>query len=366
MIFDTDAHVEECLETFAGVASDPRWAKQAPAIVEGQGRAFWHIEGYIHPKIAGRGVYTFGTPHKQGAGDDPARKASRASQELTTPQARLEDMDREGIDVSVNFPTLFLVYPVADNPAYLEALVRSYNDWIAAKSAGSGGRLRWVAALPWPTVAAATAELRRVKDKGACGVLILGTVSHMTLDDPALDPFYAEAERLRMPVCVHVGFSYPPLSQLYSSLYQALAAPFVLPTFMAFTAMIGGGVLDRFPKLRVGFFEAGIEWVPYWLDRLERFYRQPPGGSRDVGLPQRPPTDYLKSGNVFFSCELDERKIAAVAEDIGEDCIVYASDLPHAHRVFNAVELFRQRSDVPPKLKEKILGVNGRRFYEDV
>jgi len=55
-----------------------------------------------------------------------------------------------------------------------------------------------------------------------------------------------------------------------------------------------------------------------------------------------------------------------VAEDIGEDCIVYASDLPHAHRVFNAVELFHQRSDVPAKLKEKILGVNGQRFYEDV
>lgn len=366
MIFDTDAHVEESVETFAALATDPRWKQQAPTIVDGANRGFWRIEGYLHPKVVGKGVYTFGTPHRPGDhGVDLARKTNRGSQELTDPAARLADMDQEHVDVSVNFPTLFLTYPVADDSAFLGALVRSYNDFMAARSKGSGGRLRWVAALPWPDVEGATAELRRVHELGACGVLLLGTVGEMPLEEARLFPFYAEAERLGMPLCVHVGWGFPPLTNLYSTIFQAIATPFVLPIFMAFTAMIAGGVLDRFPKLRVGLFEAGIEWVPYWIDRLARFYRQPPGGSRDVGLPGHEPIEYIKRGNLFFSCELDERKITAVAEDIGDDCIVYASDLPHAHRVFSAVDLFRDRNDVPAALKDKILGANGQRFYEE-
>ncbi len=47
---------------------------------------------------------------------------------------------------------------------------------------------------------------------------------------------------------------------------------------------------------------------------------------------------------------------------IGADCILYSSDLPHAHRVFDALKVFRDRDDVPDKTKAKILA-NGARFF---
>jgi predicted TIM-barrel fold metal-dependent hydrolase len=184
----------------------------------------------------------------------------------------------------------------------------------------------------------------------------------MKLDDRRLDPFYAAAQARAQPICVHVGWSYPPISDLYDNVYETMITPFVLPLFMGFSSVLIGGVLERFPKLKVGFFEAGVEWVPYWLDRMERFYKQPPGGSQKSDLPARNPREYVQEGRVYFSCELDEPRIGMVAGAIGDDCILYSSDLPHAHRVFDAIALFRDRRDIAEGTKAKILA-NGARFF---
>ena len=363
-VFDTDAHVEESEETFAPLQGREEFAGGEPRVIEGAKRAFWLIEGRTFPKLSGFGVHTFGSPHiRREAGHvDPERRTRVESQELRDPQARLRDMDHEGIDVSVLFPTMFLVWPLAENPALARALCRSYNDWIAAKCVASGGRIRWVATVPLPHVNAAIDEIHHSKRLGACGVMTLGTAGHMTLSDRRLDPFYAAAQEHAMPVCVHVGWSYPPISNLYDNVYETMITPFVLPIFMGFSSLLTGGVLERFPKLRVGFFEAGVEWVPYWLDRMERFYKQPPGGSKKSDLPARNPVEYVREGRVFFSCELDEARIGMVSEVIGDDCILYSSDLPHAHRVFDAIKLFHGRRDIKESTKEKILS-NGMRFF---
>ena len=363
MIFDTDAHVQECAESFSALELPEGYAHRGPHIVKGPERGFWMIDGKLFPKLSGRGVNSFGTPYLQREGGlDSPWKARIESQELRDPKFRLEDMDQEGIDVSVVFPTLFLAYPLSEDRVVAGALCRSYNDWIAAKCKDTAGRLRWVATVPLPHVDDSIAEMEYAKARGACGVLTLGTAGDWTLDDERLSPFYECAQRLNLPVCVHVGWSLPYLNNLYTSVYRSLISPFVIPTFMAFVSFMAGGILDRFPKLKVGFFEAGVEWVPYWLDRLERFYRQPPTGSKTGDLPQREPIEYIRSGQLFFSCELDEQRIAMVAEAIGYDCILYASDLPHAHRVFDAIKLFRERTDLPAATKEKIL-TNGVRFF---
>ena len=156
-VFDTDAHVEESEETFASLQGN----EQAPRVIAGTRRAFWLIEGRTFPRLAGKGVHTFGSPHLRGDGGqiDPERRARVESQELRDPKARLVDMDHEGIDISVLFPTMFLVWPLADDAALVRAMCRAYNDWIGAKCAGSGARLRWVATVPLPDVAGAVAEV---------------------------------------------------------------------------------------------------------------------------------------------------------------------------------------------------------------
>lgn len=366
MIFDSDAHVEENAETFSSLTDREEFVKSRPRIIEGDTRAFWLIEGKVFPKLTGKGVFTFGTPHRPSEGEhtDTARKTPRSSQELTNPTSRLKTMDEEGIDISVVFPSLFLTYPVAESPDLLRSLCRSYNEWIASKCVTTGGRIRWVASLPLPEVEACLEELDHAHRLGTSGFLILGTAGNLLLDDPKLDPLYRRAEQLNVPVCVHVGWAYPPLTALYDSVFRSQSAAFVVPIFMAFVSIMAGGVLDRFPKLKVGFFEAGVEWVPYWVDKIERLHHQPPGGTLKKDLPGKFAHEYIEEGRVYFSCELDEKRIADVVRDIGNDCILYASDLPHAHRVFDAVKLFRDRADIPESTKAKILGKNGERFFQ--
>ena len=378
MIFDTDAHVMECEETFASLANDPQWAHMAPRIIEGTvfpdgpTRAFWLIESRVIPDILGKSVGGFGTPIKKGTAEYAAYRVESA--ELTSVQARLDDLDREGIDISVSFPTLFLEHEVAANPGLLGAMVGAYNDWFAAKAAGTQGRLRWVAPLPWPNVEASIKEMRRSKEQGAAGVMLLGTAGDMLLDDPALFPFYAEAERLRMPLCVHIGWGFPPLTAPYSSYRDGPARnaqrsyiPFYTPVHMAFCSFTAGGVLDQFPKLRVGFLEAGIGWLPYWEELMDRSFAEQRMTSRSAGrrADVRRITDYIKAGNIYVGTELDERGLGAFVEEFGDDCLMYSSDLPHAHRVVGAIDLFRGRRDVPEISKEKILGPNGQRFFEE-
>ena len=171
-VFDSDAHVEESEETFASLKQD--FGDAAPRVVEGAKRAFWLIEGRSFPRLSGLGVHTFGSPHvRREAGHvDPQRRARIESQELRDPAARLQDMDHERIDVSVVFPTLFLVWPLADNAALARALCRSYNEWIAAK----------------------------------CSVLTLGTAGHMTLSDRRLELSMPRRRRTRCPfACMWAG-----------------------------------------------------------------------------------------------------------------------------------------------------------------
>src|SRR3954462_12876707 len=174
-VFDTDAHVEESEETFATLPGR-EFGDSAPRVIAGERRAFWLIEGRTFPRLAGKGVHTFGSPHlRREAGHvDAERRARIESQELREPKARLADMDHEGIDVSVVFPTMFLVWPLADNPSLGRAMCRAYNDWIAEKCAASGGRIRWVATVPLPDVEGAVAEVEHAAKGGAGGGLKAG------------------------------------------------------------------------------------------------------------------------------------------------------------------------------------------------
>ena len=125
---------------------------------------------------------------------------------------------------------------------------------------------------------------------------------------------------------------------------------------MAFFAFVGGGILDRYPRLKLGFLEAGCEWVPF----LIRQVRTDNARRKNV----KDPVEYCKAGRVFVACEGDEN-INTVIDLIGEDSLVVGSDYPHGDpsRQEDMVGEFKGRKDLSPRLVEKILSDNPRRLY---
>lgn len=365
-VIDADAHVLESLETFGEPYLDPAYWPRRPQVARSGQRDYWLIDGHLFPRYNGRGCHIIGTPTGSGGVKTHLGRGIEGaldSNQLRDPDARIREMREEEIDLQVIYPTLFLV-PLTADPAYGAALCRAYNNWIAERCRKAADHLKWVAVVSLDDVESAVAELRRVRERlDPVGVMILGTVGEKPLNHPSLLPFFAAAETLDVPIAVHVGWSVPALANMYTSLPESLLVPFTLPLLMAFTAFVVGGLLDRFPNLRVAFLELGCEWVPFLVGRMDHqvrfFERQMP----ESLVMKRKPIDYLRGGQVYVGCEVEDPLLPHVIGLMGEEHILYGSDIPHADREHFTVRALRDRDDIPDLSKAKILDHNPRRFY---
>lgn len=365
-VIDADAHVLEALETFGDQYLDPAyWPRRPQAATSGQ-RDYWHIDGHLFPRYLGRGCHIIGTP--TGGGGVKTHLGRRvegahASNQLRDPAARVREMLEEEIDLQVIYPTLFLL-PLTADPAFGAALCRAYNNWIAERCRQAPDHLRWVAVVNLEDVESAVAEVRRVKaELDPVGVMILGTAGEKLLNHPSLFPFFAAAEAAGLPVAVHVGWSVPALANMYTALPESLLIPFTMPLLMGFVAFTVGGLLDCFPDLRVAFLELGCEWVPFLTGRMEHQYKFFQRQLTDLLPTKRGPTDYLRSGQVYVGCEVGDPLLPHVIDLIGEEHLLYGSDIPHGDRDYFTVRALRKRDDIPASAKTKILYENPRRFY---
>ncbi|MBI2369030.1 MAG: amidohydrolase family protein [Deltaproteobacteria bacterium] len=363
-VIDADSHVEEPTEAWAFL--DERYAARKPFVVTAENRpilaemnAFWYIDGRVFPRPVGRGTTVFGTPLAQVFAGK--KRFSPGSQSLTDVEARVRDLDAAGIDLQVVFPSIFLE-PLSDDVQFEAALMRSYNTWIGQACARRPDRLRWAAIMPMRHVPAAVEELRRAKALGAVGAALFGTVGETMLHDEAFDPFFAEAERLDMPIGVHAGWSHPGIQRSLDTLPGARALGFTLPSFLGFYSFLGAGILDRYPRLKVAFLEVGVEWVPYLVQRMDHYFH----GDSQLGWPipaKRTAREYLRECQVYFTCEAEEEFLPQAATYVGEDRLLFEADMPHAEARDNALHEIRGRVDLSDALKQKILHDNAVRFY---
>ena len=125
--------------------------------------------------------------------------------------------------------------------------------------------------------------------------------------------------------------------------------------------LIGGGVMEKYPRIKFVFLEIGAAWLPYWMWRMDDHYTN--SSHRLPTLP-KPPSDYVRSESCFVSCESDEEGLAHTAEILGTERIIFASDYPHGDCDFpHTVAKLRKRNDVSEELKEHILWKNAARLY---
>jgi predicted TIM-barrel fold metal-dependent hydrolase len=229
-------------------------------------------------------------------------------------------------------------------------------------------RLKWAAVVNLDDIPGAVRGVREAKRLGAVAVMVLGTAGDLTLDHPNLFPFYEAVVEEGLALAVHVGWACPSLNNLYTHIYPSGVIAFHMPVLMGFTALITGGILDRFVNLRLVFLEAGCMWVPFMLDRLNHRY-QNQGKSLAKFLPQTTPlqkvpaTEYVKRGNLYFSAELEDFILPQVMELVGEKQIVMGTDMPHGDRERFAARLLQERKDISATAKASVLEENPARLY---
>lgn len=271
--------------------------------------------------------------------------------------AKLEQMDRDGIDVSLCsiVPSLFL-YEV--DPADTLRAHRVINDAGAAYARASGGRVAVLATVPMNDPPAAAAELRRAcGELGLTGVEIGPSVGNTMIDSPELEPFFDAVEELGVTVMLHpylnmVAKPGPDLEGFHLS--NVVGNPF--ETCVAASRLIVGGVFDRHPTLRVQLVHAGGSF-PYQLGRLEHAY-----GAREEtkSVARRNPAAYLEHF-LFDTVIFDERQLRFLLDLAGPDAIVFGTDLPFDMADTSAIEtLPRIAAD---DVVAKVLGANALRAF---
>jgi len=275
---------------------------------------------------------------------------------------RLKDMDREGIDVSVLFPTSSFALIKVIERDFAVAYARAYNDFITDVCKQSP-RLKGIALLPFQNLDAAVEEVDRAVTKlGLAGVAVATQGMNEHLGSQKFWPLYDEIQRLNVPLCVHNRRQGPAGENRFDSFLYMHTIGRPVETFIQFAGLLYGGVAERFPRLRVAFLECGVGWVPYWMERMDEEWEK--RGKVETPLCKRKPSDYVIHGNWFFATEPEEGMLPYVIERIGEDKILFASDYPHWDGIFpHVVSTIRARKDISESAKEKILEANASRFY---
>ena len=353
VVVDADGHVEESVAMFNCLEGE-YYARRPLALgfgtdtILGANNAVWLIDGIAYPKLVGKGGVRFVTPTLMEAAK--LKPSSIPAQELTDVEARLVDLDQAGIDLQVIFPTLFLT-TTADDVKLEAALLRAYNDFMADACAKSHGRLKFAALVPIRDVDESVRELRRAKALGAVAAMLLGVAWDRNLADESLCPFYEAAASLDLPVCIHFGWGCPSITNAFDASGTFNSA--TLPVIMGARSILQSSLLNDLPRLRFAFLETGSLWLPWVVHQIGR-----------SGRNGTDPASYFREGRAYIACEADE-DINYLANCIGEDAIVVASDYPHSDfsREDNMREAVMSREDVPLRVREKILSDNPRRLY---
>jgi aminocarboxymuconate-semialdehyde decarboxylase len=241
--------------------------------------------------------------------------------ELWDTERRLRDMDAHGVDTQVLAPTVFTFF-YQHEPALALACAALQNDEIAAEIKRHPGRFLGLGGVPLQAPELAAQELERAMTTlGLAGAMIGTHVRGRNLDDPALEPFWAAAERLAAFIFIHPhgGAGAERLGSYY--LKNLVGLPF--ETTIAGASLVFGGVLDRHPGLKICLSHGG-GFVPYQAGRFRHGFKVRPEAR--VNLKETPEVSIarLYYDTITHATPALEFLIASA----GADHVLLGSDYP--------------------------------------
>jgi predicted TIM-barrel fold metal-dependent hydrolase len=302
-------------------------AERGLRVVERDGKRVWVCEDQVLFPSGGRrkpGPDSLSAIGRAGIEDDGYRASN--------PKLRLEDMDRDNVWASVIYGPLAIGLPVRD-PELQNACYATWNDWaIEEFNAVAPDRLCVLGFLPAHSPEAAAAELERCARIGHRGAII--DVFEIDLSDRGWDRLWATAEEIGMPVSFHLkgGMWSKPLQtrKLGNWSYAAYASVLPMQLDEPLALMVFSGALERHPGFKLVLAEAGIGWLPYFINRLDMEWN----ALRDKldYAPEIPPGELFRR-QVVSTFE-EEPLGAELIPHLGVDSCMWASDYPHTDSTF--------------------------------
>jgi len=367
LVIDADGHCAEPVDDLVKwLPAD--YAHRCPiTVTDPSGRRHTIIDERLAAKSGGLGSSVHGpfAPHIV-----PSRDG------MSDPHKRLPDMDEEGIDVAIVFGTpLALTVNGLQDKGLAAAISHAVNRWLVEEYlAADCRRLKGVGLIPCQDAPAAVKELEYLaqhRKDGIVSAMLPTNVYGINMGDRRFDPIYAAAQDVGLPLSVHPQTGHDgqygvwgvmgagtERMEKYSYVHMT-AFPFEL--MISLMHMIGEGVFDRFPRLKVAYMEGGAGWIPFWAERLDEHQGKLRPQWPDL---QRRPSEIIGSDQVAFTCEPEEVTLPEVLEHVGETQVMYASDYAHWDCEFpDSVRKLSRIAGLSPAKRAKVLGENASRFF---
>jgi uncharacterized protein len=363
-IIDLDSHLRDGWFLDEIYKLDAPFSDQTPKRI-GDGTLYYsRFQHGLGPEVDPQAVASFKNPVPHTVFYDP--KAGRRNGEIVKWQQggydmeyRMQDNAREHIDMQFIFPTQIDL--AAQTPGELGvAACRAYNNWVHGLVGAYRDRLFPVAMSPTRNPDAMAGELRRcVNELGFKAAHLSSYTPERTMDDLAFDPFYEAAQELDIPLFCHPG-TFGDKGTLINRFghflpIHVLGRP--LNSVAALMAVVLGGVFERFPRLKVVFFECTAEFLMFWMHRMDDDYEILKDEGFAPGLDAFP-SEYVRR-NCYITCESDEKMLPLALQEVGESHVCMATDYPHFDSTFpNTVTGITERPDLTRRQKNMILEEN--------
>jgi predicted TIM-barrel fold metal-dependent hydrolase len=325
-LVSADSHVVEPLEVFAAAA---KLLGSEPRLFQTEERG-WLLDTGLGVTVQPGRFATAGL--KPGSPEYLAQERSGYARDgLRGIPARLADLDRDGVEAEVLFPTLVGRVGLRPEhpPEVVQALLRSYNDWLADYCREAPSRFFGIACIPVGDPGAAVAEMERARKSGHVGILIpCGSPARRPYSDRCWDPLWAAAQALGLPVAFHAGLGPDPSSRADAFRRNGLRYTLqYVDAAIAISDLILGGVCDRFPRVRFAATEFETGWIAHFLARMEwRQLRHPEGGSG---------ARFSEVWRRHFRATFEDDEIGIRTRgEIGTGSLMWGSDYPHGDSVW--------------------------------
>ncbi|HWA66662.1 MAG TPA: amidohydrolase family protein [Mycobacteriales bacterium] len=244
--------------------------------------------------------------------------------------ARLAALESEGVHSELAFPNSILALFGWPDREVRETCFRIYNEYIAEVQERSGNRIYGVGLINWWDADGARRTLTELKALGLKTFLMPLVPGKDEDKKPidycaaSMDGVWEAIEESGIPVSHHIGEN-PPQTPIEINALQVGMFQSVAPFRDTFGKYVLGGILDRHPGLKIGYFEGGINWVPSAIQDAQHIcasFRH----MQDTEIKLDPQEYWDK--HFYASFMLDPLGLSMV-DRIGADKVMWSTDFPH-------------------------------------
>lgn len=274
--------------------------------------------------------------------------------QVWSPEKRIEDMDREGVDIQVisPIPVTFSYWAPVEQA---EEMARIQNDFISETIQKYPDRFIGLGTVPMQDVTAAVREMDRcIHELGLKGIEIGTNVNEINLDDPSFLEFFEMAEKWNVPLFIHPWETLGKDRITRHNMMYTVGMP--SETALAGASLILGGVMDKYPNLKICLAHGGGS-LPYIIHRLDQGWNVWP----HLRLIQQPPSYYAKK---FYYDSLVNHSvnIQYLVQNFGYEHVIMGSDYPFLLREIPPGKVIDNALGVTQEQKQAMLGENALRF----